>query len=69
MKVGKIPVASIVLLVYFAAKIIASFSVNKALIRPWIDGAFIGALFVFGLYYLNIYLTAWLRNRKDSLAE
>ena len=71
MKVGKIPVAAIILLTYSAVRIVAVnfFNVNYPQTKPFLDGSLMGALFVYGLYYLNIYVTAWLRNRKEGLAK
>jgi len=71
MKVGKIPVAAIILLTYSLIRFVFTnfFNLNYPLVRPYLDGALAGALFVYALYYLNIYLTAWLRNRKEGLAK
>jgi hypothetical protein len=71
MKIGKIPVASLVLLVYVLIKQIIKyfFPDVRAVSGPYVDGGLIGALFVFGLYYANIYLTAWQRSRKEELAK
>ena len=68
MKVGSIPVASIIALVFFLVTIIAKFfyPLSYHSLVPYLDGAMIGALFVLGLYYGNIYLTAWVNNRKEA---
>lgn len=70
MKVGSIPVASIVLLVFSLATFIAKFfyPFSYHTFTPYLDGALIGALFVLGLYYANIYLTAWIKNKKEASA-
>ena len=67
MKVGKIPVASIVLLViaiisyvmrhYYPAEYITNSS--------FIDGAFFGAALVYLLYYINIWITAYANSKKQ----
>jgi len=71
MKVGKIPVAAIILLTYSLIRIVVTnfSSLNYPLVRPYLDGALAGALFVYMLYYLNIYFTAWLRNRREGMAK
>ncbi|MCR8556808.1 hypothetical protein KXD93_04115 [Mucilaginibacter sp. BJC16-A38] len=68
MKVGRIPVASIILLVFFLATIIAKLFYPQSYhaLLPYLDGGMIGALFVLGLYYVNIYLSAWMKNRKEA---
>lgn len=68
MKVGSIPVASIIPLVFFLVTLIAKFfyPLSYHALVPYLDGGMIGALFVFGLYYVNIYLTAWMNNRKEA---
>lgn len=71
MKVGKLPVASIILVVITLTSLLlklfypAQVVVNSA----FINGAFAGSLFVLGLYYVNIYYTAWTNNRKEAKAH
>lgn len=68
MKVGKVPVAAIVLLIigiigYVMRHFYASqYAANSS----FIDGAFFGATLVYLLYYVNIYYTAWANNRKAA---
>ncbi len=67
MKVGKIPVASIVLIVYSLFNFVSKhyFAASYHAISPYIDGGMVGAMLVFGLYYTNIYITAWINNRRE----
>lgn len=68
MKVGKVPVASIVLLIIAIISYVmrhfypATYSTNSS----FIDGAFFGAALVYLLYYINVYYTAWNNNRKAA---
>ncbi len=68
MKVGKIPVASIILLIFFGATLIIKFfhPTKIATATPYLDGGMIGALLVYLLYYLNIFITASANNRKEA---
>jgi hypothetical protein len=68
MKVGSVPVASIISFIFFLVTIIGKFfyPVSYHALVPYLDGAMIGALFVLGLYYVNIYISAWLNNRKEA---
>ena len=71
MKVGKLPVASIILVVITLTSLLlkyfypAQVAVNSA----FINGAFAGSLFVLGLHYANIYYIAWSNNRKEAKAH
>jgi len=68
MKVGKIPVASIILLVLALSSFIlqrvypGQYNINS----PFFEGAFFGAALVYLLYYLNIWITAYTNNRKEA---
>ena len=70
MKVGKIPVAAIILI--FVA--LTSFVLNKVypgeygFESPFIRGMFIGAILVYALYYVGIWVNAAIANRKDDTA-
>jgi hypothetical protein len=68
MKIGRVPLVSIVLLVISSISfIIKQFYPSAYLsLNPYFDGALIGAMLVFGLYYANIYISAWLNIRKES---
>jgi len=68
MKVGKIPVASLVLIIFFSlSALLKYFYPDKYLANTqFIDGAFFGAGVVYLLYYINIYYTAWSKNKKEA---
>lgn len=68
MKVGKIPVASIVLLFFMVLGFVMKriYNGQYALDQHFIDGALCGACAVWILYYINIYYTAWENNKKES---
>lgn len=71
MKVGKVPVAAIILI--FVA--LTSFVLNKiypgeyGYESPFIRGIFIGAILVYALYYLNVWIKATDANRKEKSAS
>jgi len=69
MKVGRIPVASIVLLVISVISFITKrfFPSSYLMLHPYFDGALIGAMLVVVLYYANIHVSAWINNRKQTL--
>jgi hypothetical protein len=71
MKIGKMPLAAIVLIVYGIAGFIIHqvYGANDKFAKMYLDGALVGALFVFLLYYLNIFLTAWMRSRKEEVVK
>jgi hypothetical protein len=68
MKVGKIPVAAIVLLVFCITRfVLAHFYPGQYnLESPFVEGCFFGAGLVYFLYYLNIWYTAWVNNKKSA---
>lgn len=68
MKIGRIPLASVVLLVISLISFISKYFFASAYLsmKPYFDGALVGAMLVFGLYYVNIYVGAWLNNRKEA---
>ena len=67
MKVGKIPVASIVLLVICLTCFILQriYPGQYKFDSPFIEGAFFGAGVVYLLYYINIWITAYTNNKKE----
>ncbi len=71
MKIGRIPLASIVLLVISLISFISKyfFSITYLSLRPYFDGALVGAMLVYGLYYAKIFITAWINNRKEALGK
>jgi len=68
MKIGRIPVASIVLLVFSFISLIVNLFMpaSRSAIVPYLDGGLVGAMLVVGLYYANIYVGAWKNNRKEA---
>jgi len=67
MKVGKIPVASIVLLVICLTCFILQriYPGQYKFDSPFFGGAFFGAALVYLLYYMNIWITAYTNNKKE----
>jgi len=68
MKLGKVPMASVILLIFSTISLTARYfyPLSYHSLSPYFDGGMIGALLVYGLYYANIYVGAWLKNRKVS---
>jgi hypothetical protein len=68
MKIGSIPIAAITLLfVALIRFIIKHFYIAYFFsVSPYLDGALMGILLVYIIYYANIYITAWVRNRKEE---
>jgi hypothetical protein len=66
MRVGKIPAAAIILIVF----VLASYTLNHiypglySMDSPFMEGAFCGAMFVYLLYYLSIWINA--RNTEQE---
>jgi hypothetical protein len=71
MNIRGIPMASIVLFVYALVNLVIKYfyPLSYHLLRPYLDGGLIGAMFVYGLYYANIYVGAWVNNRKEEVAK
>ncbi|HEY2581813.1 MAG TPA: hypothetical protein VGI43_08405 [Mucilaginibacter sp.] len=71
MKIGSIPIAAITLLFVALTKYIVKnlFAASFSTIAPYLDGALMGILLVYLIYYANIYITAWIRNRKEELTD
>jgi len=71
MKVGRIPLASIALLIISLISFTSKYFFPSAhlSLKPYFDGALVGAMLVLGLYYANIYVTAWMNNRKEALGK
>jgi hypothetical protein len=71
MKIGKIPIASIILIVYSLFNFVSKhyFPTSYNAISPYIDGGMVGAMLVFGLYYADIYITAWMNNRRETISS
>lgn len=68
MKVGKIPVASIILLVLVLTSLVLNhiYPNQYAFDSPFMQGAFFGALLVYLLYYVNIWVGVYTNNRKGT---
>jgi uncharacterized membrane protein len=71
MKIGKFPIASIILLVLALISFVMKrfYPGEYAMESQFIDGAFFGAGLVLILYYVNIYYTAWVNNKSENKAE
>ncbi|MDB5117147.1 MAG: hypothetical protein JWQ79_2639 [Mucilaginibacter sp.] len=68
MKIGKYPVASLVLLVVFGAKLFVKyfFPANYTALLPVFDDILLAAVVIFLLYYIRVWVGAWLNNRKED---
>ena len=68
MKIGSIPFAPVVLIAYGVLTFITKhyYAANYPHLAPYFDGALVGAMLVFILYYVNIYVSAWWHNRKEE---
>ena len=69
MKVGKIPVASIVLMILALTSFILQ-RIHPGQYKfdsPFIEGAFLGAILVYLVHYINIWLTAYVNYKKEAL--
>jgi len=71
MKIGRIPIASIALLFVVLIRFIVKhfFSLYFFSISPYLDGALMGILLVYLLYYANIYISAWVKNKREELTK
>jgi len=71
MKIGKFPIASIILLVLALTSFIMKrfYPGEYAIDSQFMEGAFFGAGLVLILYYVNIYYTAWVNNKSENKAE
>jgi len=69
MKVGRIPVAAIALLLVALLRFLAKYyyaPMQYAYVCFVLDGMLIGVMLCYLLYYSNIYVSAWLKNRRDE---
>jgi hypothetical protein len=68
MKVGKIPVAAIILGVIALVRITMNrfYPGQYTSESPFVTGMFFGAALVYLLYYVNIYYTAWMNSKSHS---
>ena len=71
MKVGKIHVMIFISALIIIARVFLKLAYpdNGAINSAFVTGLTVGALFVFGLYYLNIYYTAWVNSKSEDNAE
>jgi len=71
MKVGKIHVMIFISVLIIVARVFLKlvYPENGAINSAFVTGLTVGALFVFGLYYLNIYYSAWVNSKSDDKAE
>jgi hypothetical protein len=68
MKVGKLPVAPIILIVLALTSFILQrvYPGEYKFDSPFISGAFFGAILVYFLYYVNVWFTAAANNKKEA---
>jgi hypothetical protein len=69
MKVGRIPVAVIALLLVALVRFIAKmyFGLTQYTYTCFVlDGVLVGVLLCYLLYYANIFISAWLKNRREE---
>lgn len=71
MKVGKIPVAAIMLLLIVIVRIAMNriYPGQYTSESPFVTGMFFGAALVYILYYVNIYYTAWMNSKSPKEAS
>jgi len=71
MKVGKIPVAPIILIVLVLTSLVLQqiYPGEYKFDSPFISGAFFGAILVYFLYYVNIWVTASANSKKESESD
>ena len=71
MKVGRIPIAAIALLLVALIRYIAKLyyaPLEYAYTCFVLDGVLVGVVLCYLLYYANIYVSAWIKNRKEEKA-
>jgi len=68
MKVGKVPVASLIVVILVLASLILNhfYPGQYGFESQFIRGAFLGAILVYLLYYVNIWVSAYTNNRKEA---
>jgi len=71
MKIGKIPVASIMLIVIALVRITMNrfYPGQYTSESPFVTGMFFGGLLIFLLYYVNIFYTALMKIKSQKDAE
>ena len=71
MKVGPVPIAAIAPILAALIRLVAKLYYTPTqyeYICAVVDGMLLGVLLCYILYYLNIYATAWFKNRKEEKA-
>jgi hypothetical protein len=68
MKIAGIPIAAIALLLVALIRFIIKhfYTTYFFSVSPYLDGALMGILLVYIIYYANIYITAWVRNKREE---
>ncbi|MDB4925872.1 hypothetical protein [Mucilaginibacter sp.] len=68
MRIGKYPVASIVLLIVFGARLFLKLAFPDKYLAydPVFDKILMATLIIFTLYYIRIWVGAWLNNRREE---
>ncbi len=71
MKVGKIPVASIILLIFSVLVFLTKrlYPAKFPILSPWLDAALMAALVVYLLYHVNTWIKAWIRNKREEVSK
>ena len=71
MKKSKYPIASIACLIVMAANLTIKYLMpyRYTTLKPVLDGILLGVVIVFLLYYVRIYVGAWLNNRREAANE
>jgi len=71
MKIGRVPIAAVALLLVALIRMIAKYydpPQEYAYLCLILDGLLMGVVLCYLLYYANIYLSAWIKNRKEGKA-
>ncbi len=67
MKIGRLPIASIALVIIAAARFLTRiFFPHFSNVSSFFDGILTGVLITYLVYYASIYITAWIRNRREA---
>ncbi len=71
MKIKRVPIATISLLVVVLIRFIVKrfFPATYFYASVYLDFALVAVVIIYLVYYAKIYITAWLRNRKEEAAN
>ena len=71
MKVGKTNAMIFISVLIIIARVFLklAYPENGAINSAFVTGLTVGALFVFGLYYVNIYYIAWVNSKPEEKAS